>query len=254
MSGDRTFLWRFVYMDFAKKTVLVAFLSVMTLAGCSNNTNDPNTDTQSSDTAVTDDTINGLQFTGDASGVSMNIIVADNYLSKIVNGNTYTTAPYVPSLTCDATKDKVEVTFTNFNYYGSQVDITCKMDPEIGAPSNKITFLPMGTAPDGSFGYYTLCDNGLYYFLEFPIVFPPLPTPVPQTYHHEINRLDIRDDVVLLCEGSDGNEYEASFYGTFEPSGLNIPSVLDIDEDVFTGVVSINLKNYDDDKIDLYFE
>lgn len=245
-------------MDFFKKTVLLAFLSALTLAGCGNNTTNPDADTQGSDTSTTAE-IEGLHFTGKTDGADLSIIIADNYLSRVLKGNPYGTVPYTPALTCDATHDKAEVQITNFTYYGNKVDILCKMDPYLGVSANEVNLLPFGSNSDGDFGYFTLCDNGRYYFLEFPIVFPPMPVPVPQDIDYEITRIDIRDDVTFICEGSDEKEYEVTFYGMggytpYGPGNLEIGSVFDTKAKIFTGVVSVNLKNYYDDAIDLFFE
>lgn len=246
----KNFFAEVCYMNFTKKIAFTAvFASLMLTLACGNNTADPTADASAS--TVDASTVQGLQFTGKADGADLSIIIADNYLAKVVNGNPYG-APTAPSGSCDATFDKAEIKITNFNYYGSSstIDILCEMDPELGAPSPELTLLPSGSAPDGFYGYFPLCSNGSYYLLRS---FMP-PVIEAQGPHHEITRIDIRDDVTFTCLGSDNKEYEVALYGTYDPSALNIPSVLNTQDEVFTGVISVNLKNHEDNKIDLFFE
>lgn len=240
-------------MKFTKKlTYLAVFTSLVLTFACGNNTSDPESDADaSSSTAGT--VVSGLTFTGLADGADLSVTIADNYLAKVFKGNPYDTEPYTSLLTCDATFARSEIKISNFTYYGSKVDILCKKDPELGLPANELTLLPMGSNPNGDFGYFPLCSNGLYYFMKLPFIFP-IPTPVAQGPHHEITMLDVRDDTVFVCEGSDNKEYEVTVYNSFVDGGLTIDSVFDTDARTFKGVMSVNLKNYNDQKIDIFFE
>lgn len=231
-------------MYLIKRTALMIAVLSLSLVGCGNNTDNPNTDPQASEITST----SSLSYTGKSDGADISIIIADNYLNKVLKGNPYGTDAAVTP--CDATFDKADVKIQGLSYYGgNSIDITCDKQH----PDNEFTLLPMGSDPNGAFGYYTLCANSAYYFIEFPITsFPPIL--IAQSEHHEITNLLLSGSKVFNCDGSDGNEYEVTFYSTYKPSSLAIEADFNTRTNVFTGVVGVNLKNDNDNEIQLFFE
>jgi len=229
-------------MYLIKRTDFLISILSLSFVGCGNNTEDPNTDPQASEITST----SSLSYTGKSDAADISIIIADNYLNKVLKGNPYGADPVVAP--CDATFDKADVKIQGLSYYGNSIDITCDKQNS----DNEFTLLPMGSNPNGDFGYYTLCANGAYYFIEFPVVFPIVLT--AQSEHHEITNLLLSGNKVFDCDGSDGNEYEVTFYSNYKPGSLAIEADFNTRTNVFTGVVGVNLKNDNDNEIQLFFE
>lgn len=237
-----------------KKPVVTAFFAMLALfASCSNNTEAPSTSAASSSTTQEE----GLIFNGDADGVAIKMLLADNYLESVLNGNPYQTTPLI-SPVCDYPTVKTEVRISNLDYYGKKVDLLCEKDASTYTSySNSFYLKIIGSDANGIVSYYRLCwelgltpNTGYYHFYQNGVY-------IPQGTDHEMSyflpQVNASNNL-FICNGSDGNEYEAEFYTQYHASSVNIPRVFDVTARKFTGVVSVNLRNYYDQAIDLFFE
>jgi len=149
-------------------------------------------------------------------------------------------------LTNFVTISKAEIKITNFTYYGKGVDVTCKKDVPNG---NSLPLVSFGSDTAGNYGHFILCPNGTYSFVDSSN------QSTSQGSDDEITQIIIAVDSPFLCEGSDGNEYEATMYSIYNGDyNLNIASLFETKTKVFTGVISVKLKDSQDVARDIFFE
>ncbi len=233
-------------MNFVKKGALTAvFTSLVFTFACGNNTPRPASTATDPATPVAE-VVEGLQFTGKADVAQVSILIADNYLSQVVDGNPYPAPTVQPSCNSVTSTSKVEIKITSFTYYGNGVDVTCKKD----LPPNSLNFLLYGSTASGQYGLYAFCDEGFYFFTgnnQFSFLQGP---------NDEITQIKLvaNSTPTFSCEGSDGNEYVTTMYPTYQSSTWNIESVFETNTKVFTGVISVVLRNSGDVPRNIFFE
>ncbi len=222
---------------------------------CSNNTSSPgdNSNSNSADPAELND---GISFNGNSNSGNIQIFLADNYLKKVANGNPYDVVPGVFGMSTMIIK--ADVKLTGFSYLGQSVDITCDRDEA----ANKLYVALTGSNPLGQDIQFMINPNdGLFYTYEIPsgtLIGAQGPL-------DEIEKVYVSDSnsnytpvpapaQTFLCMGSDGNEYNLLFYSDYDPNNMQIQSVFDIQDNVFTGVVEVVKKYVNDEPVQLFFD
>jgi len=230
----------------------VSLLSFAALFACSNNTNDPSSTTDQS-TVVS---IDGLVIAGTSDSAKVEILLADNYLKKVIKGNTYSSTPAVTPSPSIAHTIKTQVKITNFSYFNKAVDITCDKDE----PSNKIDVMLLGSNELGhSVLFMPNSSDGLFYAYDTVTA-----TSAVQSPEDEIEKASVYSGIsfgtpvdimyTFLCRGSDDNDYNVFFHGNYDKNNLAISSTFDFQTNEFTGVIGVSLKDYNDAPIYMFFD
>ncbi len=232
----------------------ISLLVLVALFSCSNFTSD-NNNNSTSDPATTV-SVDGLLITGVSDSANVEILLADNYLKKVLKGNNYSSTPATPIISSLAHTIKAEVKITNFSYFSKSVDITCSKDE----PTNKIDVLLTGSNELGhSVTYFYSTSDGLFYAYDNVTT-----TMEPQGPEDEIEEARIYPGIsfgtpvdimyTFLCRGSDGNDYNVYFHGNYDRNNLAISSIFDFEAMEFTGVIGVVLKNYHDVPVYMFFD
>jgi len=237
-----------------KNLIKTASLMALTVFfACSNYTNNPSSSTTDQSAAST---IDGLVISGVSDGASVELLLADNYLKKVVKGNTYASTPSLTPTPTLTDTIKVQVKITNFSYFSKSVDITCSKDE----PSNKLDVLLQGS---NNLGHPVLflpnSSDGLFYVDD-----TVTSTTAVQGPEDEIETATIYAGIPIfstvdilytfLCRGSDGNDYNVFFHGNYDKDSTQISSVFDFQTNEFTGVIGVSLKDYNDSPIYMFFD
>ena len=229
--------------------------------GCSNNTITPSTSGASSATTAV---ASRLVFTGNADGVVVDISFFDDYLEKVLDGNPYNNSVSVPPVQSWYVLP-FEIKITSFDYYfnytRNAVDITCSKD----VYNNKVDTYITGSLPNGHQALFAMSTDGFFYTCDTTLT-PTCPTTswVVQGPQDEITSINmVTNDPsnsanlynpTYVCSGSDGNDYIVGLYGAYNVMTSNINDVFNIKTGIFTGVVSVKMKNYNNSPIYLFVE
>jgi hypothetical protein len=221
---------------------------------CSNNTTSP----AASSPAASDTTTSsiGLAFNGNSDSGQVVISLADDYLEKVVNGDPYSVTPGV--LGFSAKSIKTQVALTGFSYLGQSVDVTCDKDNA----ANTLFVALTGSNPTGqSIQFLFNPNDGLYYTFKIPS-FTLIGAQGTQDEIETIYVSDIASDFILpyadtpqtfSCSGSDSNAYNVIFHTKYDNS-MQIQSIFDVKDKIFTGVIEVVKNNSSDSPVQLFFD
>lgn len=233
----------------------VSLLALLASFACSNYTTDNSNNNNSTDPALV--SLDGLLINGTSDGAKVEILLADNYLKKVIKGNTYNSTPSVtptPSLTH---RVKAEVKITNFSYFSNSVDITCDKDDS----ANKLDLVLLGSNQLGhSVIFFPNSSDGLFYAYDSVTTAEAVQGPEDEIEEADIfgglslfgNPVDIM--YTFSCRGSDGNDYNVYFHGNYDKNNTAIKSIFDFQTNEFTGVIGVSLKNYNDAPVYMFFD
>ena len=234
-----------------KTASLLVFASFF---ACSNYTADPD---KSSDASATTVTEQGLVITGTSDSASVEILLADNYLKKVKSGNPYTvTPPTTPAFTITY-PIKTQVKITKFSYFNKSVDITCSKDET----ANKLDVVLSGSNPSGhAVTFFPETTTGAFLAID-----NVTSTSAIQTEEDEIEKASIYpglglfgtpSDIVytFICKGSDGNDYNVIFHGNYDMNNMALPSIFDLQKGLFTGVIGVSLRDFNDAPVYMFFD
>jgi len=227
----------------------VGFVALATFFACSNNTvNNNNNSTGDQATTVSAE---GLVLNGVSDSAKVEILLADNYLKKVLKGDPYASTPSLTPNPAAFLQIKTQVKITDFSYFSKSVDITCDKD----TPVNTLDVMLLGSNQLGHYVWFLPnSSDGLFYAYDLTT----LATPAAQGPEDEIEEgvvfnVGVTDTVyTFLCDGSDGNTYDVSFHGKYDPNNMQISSIFDFKTNEFTGAISVSLHNYDL-PIDMFF-
>ena len=205
-----------------------------------------------------------LVFAGNADGVAVNVSFFDDYLEKVLDGNPYNnTGNIVPVQNWYVLPFEIKI--TNFDYYfnytRNSVDITCSKD----VYNNKVATYLRGSLPNGHQALFAVNTSGSFYVCDTTLT-PTCPASswVHQGPQDEITGIQMLANDPLNpgnfynptyeCTGSDGNDFIVGLYGAYYPYNLNINDSFNIRTGIFRGVVSVKMKNYNENPIYLFVE
>ena len=227
----------------------LSLFALFAFFACSNNTNNTNASTELSTPATS---VDGLVLNGISESAKVEILFADNYLKKVINGNPYDSTPSLtvnPSLTHIV---KAQVKVSDLYIFSRSVNIVCDKDE----PSNKIEVVLMGSNQLGhSVTFLPNSSDGLFYAEDLVTSTMAVQGPEDEIEYATILGGNTNDIVyTFFCRGSDGNDYNLFFHGNYDANNMKIRSIFDFQTSEFTGVISISLKDYNTAPVTMYFD
>ncbi|MCX6112483.1 MAG: hypothetical protein NTY22_04255 [Proteobacteria bacterium] len=236
-------------------SIVAAILFVV--SSCSNNTTASSSSGSSTTTTVV---ASALIFSGIADGATVTVAFFDDYLEKVLNGNPYNNITNTPPASIPYLLP-FEIKITSFYYYLKGVDITCSKD----VYNNKVFGILTGSLPNGHEAIFAMSIDGYFYACDTTINSVCSGAAwVPQGPQDEITSISMPKtdpsnpanpyNPTYECTGSDGNDYIVGLYGDYYQSNLHINNSFNIKTGIFNGVISVQMKNYNDKPIDLFVE
>lgn len=227
------------------------------ISACSNNSStstDPNASTTTTVTASSN-----LAFLGIADGARVEIEFFDDYLSKVLNGNPYNNGNNIPPL-ASLYMLPFQILISGFNYYDKTLDVLCDKDNY----NNRVLSYLKGTLPNGHQALFAMSTDGSFYVCDTTLT-PACPASVwtVQGPQDEIGTIEMLDGTfsggvytpynpTYQCTGTDSNDYLVTLYGDYTRNGVSINDSFDVKTAVFSGVISVQIKDYNDPAIYLF--
>lgn len=204
----------------------------------------------SASTTTTVAVSSNLAFTGTADGVKVSMEFFDDYLGKVLSGNPYNNGTNTPPATLPYTLS-FQILINGFNYYSDhQIDISCDKSNY----NNKVLSFLKGSLPNGHQALFSMSTDGSFYACDTTLN-PTCPVSawVVQGTQDEIGTIQIYPyNPVYECTGTDGNDYWVTVYGSYNRNGVSINDSFNVKTTTFKGVISVQIKDYNDPIIYLF--